>query len=65
MIYILEFFKGASLALMLFGAFLMFFRFNSYLYLCLGLMPGLLLALIFILLIENYELKAKMHNTSY
>ncbi|TKX32117.1 hypothetical protein [Campylobacter estrildidarum] len=60
MIYILEFFKGASLALMVFGAFLMFFRFDSYFYLCLGLLPGLLLVLIFALLIENYELKMKL-----
>ncbi|MBM0636673.1 hypothetical protein LNU06_03330 [Campylobacter sp. VicNov18] len=57
MIYLLEFFKGASLALMVFAAFFFFFKFNSFLYLCLGLIPGLLLTLVFILLLENYELK--------
>lgn len=50
---------------MLFGAFLMFLKFNSYVYLCLGLTPGLLLTLIFILLIENYQLKNKLNNTSH
>ncbi|MBZ7945297.1 hypothetical protein H2259_04475 [Campylobacter sp. RM10532] len=65
MIYILEFFKGASLALMLFGALLMFFKFNSYIYLCLGLTPGFLLTLIFILLIENHQLKNKLNNISH
>ncbi|RQD69319.1 hypothetical protein DZC71_00535 [Campylobacter hepaticus] len=55
MIYILEFFKGASLALMFFSAF--FFQFNSFTYFCLGIIPGLLLTLIFILLLKNYELK--------
>ncbi|GKY75316.1 membrane protein [Campylobacter jejuni] len=53
MIYILEFFKGASLALMLFGA----LKYNSFFYLCLGIIPGLLLSLIFVLLIENHKLK--------
>ncbi|MBZ7950959.1 hypothetical protein ACD575_01535 [Campylobacter sp. LH-2024] len=65
MIYILEFFKGASLALMLFGALLMFFKFNSYIYLYLGLTPGFLLTLIFILLIENHQLKNKLNNISH
>ncbi|ENS0160000.1 hypothetical protein ACMD1W_000203 [Campylobacter jejuni] len=51
MIYILEFFKGASLALMLFGALFFFFKYN------LGIIPGLLLSLIFVLLIENHKLK--------
>ncbi|ECL9380786.1 hypothetical protein FT375_01660 [Campylobacter jejuni] len=61
MIYILEFFKGASLALMLFGALFFFFKYNSFFYLCLGIIlgiiPGLLLSLIFVLLIENHKLK--------
>ncbi|EOV1974484.1 hypothetical protein ACOEFG_000171 [Campylobacter jejuni] len=57
MIYILEFFKGASLALMLFGALFFFFKYNSFFYLCLGIIPGLLLSLMFVLLIENHKLK--------
>ncbi|HHD0220333.1 TPA: hypothetical protein ACOS0B_000372 [Campylobacter jejuni] len=57
MIYILEFFKGASLALMLFCTFFLFFKFISYFYLVLGFIFGLLLFLVFMLFIENYELK--------
>jgi len=57
LIYILEFFKGASLALVFFGIFLASLKFNSLLYLCLASLPGLALSLIFILLIKNYELK--------
>ncbi|EAK3801965.1 TPA: hypothetical protein R4L32_000400 [Campylobacter jejuni] len=57
MIYILEFFKGASLALMLFGALFFFFKFISYFYLVLGFIFSLLLFLVFMLFIENYELK--------
>ncbi|EAI4845726.1 hypothetical protein CW576_07085 [Campylobacter jejuni] len=53
MIYILEFFKGASLAFMLFGALFFFFKYNPFFYLCLGIIPGLL----FVLLIENHKLK--------
>ncbi|MFK0414608.1 hypothetical protein [Campylobacter coli] len=61
MIYILEFFKGASLALMLFCALFFFFKFHSFLYFFLGLLPGLLLSLVFVCLIENYELKLKIN----
>ncbi|ECZ6120172.1 hypothetical protein ACH1X1_000046 [Campylobacter jejuni] len=57
MIYILEFFKGASLALMLLCAFFLFFKFISYFYLVLGFIFSLLLFLVFMLFIENYELK--------
>ncbi|MGI7823258.1 hypothetical protein ACNGJW_02015 [Campylobacter jejuni] len=57
MIYILEFFKGVSLALMLFGALFFFFKFISYFYLVLGFIFSLLLFLVFMLFIENYELK--------
>ncbi|KAA6228442.1 MULTISPECIES: hypothetical protein [unclassified Campylobacter] len=60
MIYLFEFFKGASLALMLFGALFLFFKFNSFFYLCIGVTPGLLLALIFTLILENHELKNKL-----
>ncbi|ECP7274719.1 hypothetical protein OLO84_05055 [Campylobacter jejuni] len=59
MIYILEFFKGTSFALVFFGAFWCFVKFHSFFLFCLGLIPGLLLSLVFILLIENYELKEK------
>ncbi|MCX2682556.1 hypothetical protein OQH60_01520 [Campylobacter sp. MIT 21-1685] len=62
MIYILDFFKGASLALMFFGAFFFFLYFNSILYIFLGMLPGFALVLIFILLIQNYQLKQKQHN---
>ncbi|WP_038814419.1 hypothetical protein [Campylobacter jejuni] len=58
MIYVLEFFKGASVALMVFGALLFFIKFNSFFYFCLSI-QGLLLSLIFALLIENYRLKSE------
>ncbi|MCW1360645.1 hypothetical protein [Campylobacter sp. US33a] len=58
MIYILEFFKGASWALVLFGAFFLFFHFTYfYLYLC---TIGLLLSLVVSLLLRNYELHQKL-----
>ncbi|EAK6248416.1 hypothetical protein ACMF93_000021 [Campylobacter jejuni] len=57
MIYILEFFKGASLALMFLCTFFLFFKFISYFYLVLGFIFSLLLFLVFMLFIENYELK--------
>ncbi|WP_236729159.1 hypothetical protein, partial [Campylobacter coli] len=50
-----------SLALMLFGALFFFFKFHSFLYFFLGLLPGLLLSLVFVCLIENYELKLKIN----
>ncbi|EIB38450.1 hypothetical protein [Campylobacter jejuni] len=57
MIYILEFFKGVSLALMLLCTFFLLFKFISYFYLVLGFIFSLLLFLVFMLFIENYELK--------
>ncbi|EGJ9507455.1 hypothetical protein IOF35_001438 [Campylobacter coli] len=38
-----------------------FFKFHSFLYFFLGLLPGLLLSLVFVCLIENYELKLKIN----
>ena len=57
MIYFYEFLKGVAVALLIFGAWHLFEASNSLIYLCLGAVPGLLLLMISLLLIENDELK--------
>lgn len=59
MIYFYEFLKGASFALLIFGAWHLFKASESLVYLVLGAMPGFVLLLLSFLLVENAELKQK------
>ncbi|TKX29312.1 hypothetical protein CQA38_04315 [Campylobacter sp. MIT 12-5580] len=64
MIYIYEFLKGASVALMLFGAFYLFMLFHhSFIYLALGALPGFALFVLVCLCIENLNLRKKLEKS--